>query len=105
MGLKPHSPSKGTEARARANAGILRCAQNDKQKRAMTKIPGLRSETWGTRQGQRQKQIPFGNDKQKSKDNYGDSGCARMTTSDGCARMTDKKWMLSVACEAEKRRS
>jgi len=25
------------------------------------------------------------------KDKYGDSGCARMTTSNGCARMTSKK--------------
>jgi hypothetical protein len=25
------------------------------------------------------KQIPFGNDKQKGKGEYGDSGCARMT--------------------------
>ena len=42
-GLKPWPIS---EARARANAGILRCAQNDK--------------CWG----RREKQIPFGNDKQ-----------------------------------------
>ena len=48
------------KAKARANAGVLRCAQNDKQRQKQN-------------DKQRQKQIPFGNDKQgcKQKDDVG----------------------------------